>query len=168
MDASDGYPSFYAAASATLLRTAWLLTGDWPAAEDLVQTTMTEVWRGWDRVSATTAPVAYVRTILVRTFLRGRRRRWTGEAPAAVLPEPAGDDPSARADVRRVLLDSLAHLPPRQRAVVALRYLADLPEAEVAATLGCSVGAVKSQASKALAKLRVAPGLSELMSGGAP
>jgi len=108
-----------------------------------------------------------VRKIMVNTWLRWRKRRWNGEVATARLPElRAYGDVFAQVDARQALIAALDRLPARQRAVVVLRYFADQTEAQTAAAMGCSVGAVKSHASKALARLRDAPGLSELMTGG--
>ena len=142
-----------------LLRTAYLLTGDWHLAEDLLQTALSRAYLAWSRVSVADSPDAYVRRILVNSWAKWWRRRWRGETPTAAMPETAGPDPYAAVDDRSSLAAALATLPKRQRAVVVLRYYDDLSEAEIAAVLGCSPGTVKSQASKALAKLRVDPSL---------
>jgi RNA polymerase sigma factor (sigma-70 family) len=104
---------------------------------------------------------------MVNTYLRWRQRRWNGEVATGRLPErQAYGDVFAQVDARQALISALDRLPARQRAVVVLRYFADQTESQTAAAMGCSVGAVKSHASKALAKLRDAPGLAELMTGG--
>lgn len=151
------FSEFVAVRSGALLRTAYLLTGDWTSAEDLLQTALVKCWRSWSRV--TEHPEPYVHKTLVNTFLSGRRRRWIGEEPRSEVPEsPAADDTTGTLD-RGVLWPALRRLPPRQRAVVVLRYYDDLSESDTARVLGISVGTVKSQASKALAALRVDPGL---------
>jgi RNA polymerase sigma-70 factor (sigma-E family) len=99
-------------------------------------------------------PEAYVRKIMLNTWSSWWRRRWRGEMPAAQLPEVAGPDSFAGIDHRHALRSALARLPPRQRAVVVLRYHQDLSEAQVAELLGISVGTVKSQSARALASLR--------------
>jgi RNA polymerase sigma-70 factor (sigma-E family) len=163
----DGFREFVAARSAALLRAGWLLTGDWAAAEDLVQTALAAAWPRWESLVRQDAPELYVRKIMVNTFLRWRQRRWNGEIATGRLPEAGGyGDVFAQVDARQSLLAALDRLPARQRAVVVLRYFADQTESQTAAALGCSVGAVKSHAAKALARLRAAPGLAELMSGG--
>ena len=162
----DGFRDFVEARSSALLRSGWLLTGDWPAAEDLVQTALAAAWPRWASLRRQDAPELYVRKIMVNTFLRGRQRRWNGEIATGRLPERAAyGDVFAAVDARQSLLAALDRLPARQRAVVVLRYFADQTEAQTAAAMGCSVGAVKSHAAKALARLRDAPGLAELMSG---
>lgn len=162
----DGFRDFVEARSSALLRSGWLLTGDWPAAEDLVQTALAAAWPRWASLRRQDAPELYVRKIMVNTFLRWRQRRWNGEIATGRLPERAAyGDVFAMVDARQSLLAALDRLPARQRAVVVLRYFADQTESQTAAAMGCSVGAVKSHAAKALARLRDAPGLAELMSG---
>ncbi len=156
----DGFAEFVAARSGALLRAAWLLTGEQAAAEDLLQTALAEVWPRWARISAGQSPEAYVRRVLLSTFLSGRRRRWRGEVPSASLPEiPEGGDLAGRAGARDAVRRALARLSPQQRAVVVLRYLEDLSVEETARTLGCSAGTVKVQAGRALAVLRADPQL---------
>ena len=165
MTDADEFGSFVRTHARELQRTAWLLTGDWHSAQDLVQTALVSSWRRWDTI--TDAPVAYVRRVLLTDYLRGRRRRWTGEIATAELPEQVVDDGEGH-DLRLQLQRALAALPPRQRAVIALRYFADLTEAQTADTLGCSVGAVKSHTAKAFATLRSAAGLAELLTQEVP
>jgi RNA polymerase sigma-70 factor (sigma-E family) len=162
----DGFRDFVEARSSSLLRSGWLLTGDWPIAEDLVQTALAAAWPRWASLRRQDAPELYVRKIMVNTFLRWRQRRWNGEVPTGRLPETQAHDVFAQLDARQSLLAALDRLPPRQRAVVVLRYFADQTESQTAEVMGCSVGAVKSHAAKALARLRNAPGLAELMTGG--
>jgi len=152
-----GFEDFVAARSARLLRTAYLLTQDWARAEDLLQTALARAWFAWGTVHTDAEP--FVRKIMSNVYASWWRRRWNGERPADVLPEPAGTDPHAAVDERDEVWQALRRLPRRQRAVLVLRYFEDLTEAEVADALGCSVGTVKSQASKALAKLRIDPTL---------
>jgi RNA polymerase sigma-70 factor (sigma-E family) len=142
-----------------LLRTAFLLTGDRHAAEDLVQTALLKVWPKWDRVVRTGTPDGYVRRTLLTTYLSWRRRPAFFERPAE-LSDAAAD--SADHDLRLALLDALATLPRRQRATIVLRYLDDLSAADTAAVLGCSVGTVKSQSAKAIRSLRARLGDLEL------
>jgi RNA polymerase sigma-70 factor (sigma-E family) len=137
----------------SLLRTAWLLTGDWHAAEDLVQIALMRCYPRWSRVEPGSAD-AYVRRAMVNVFTSSRRRRWRGEVPTAELPETVATDEYAAVDQRHTVLIALAGLPARQRATVVLRFFDDASEADAAAALGCSVGTVKSQTSKALAELR--------------
>lgn len=153
MGAAPEFTEFVAARTPALLRTAYLLTGDWAAGEDLLQTTLEQCWRRWGRLGE--HPEPYVRQAMLRTFLSWRRRRWTGETPTEELPEVVAADPMSAYDEREQLWRALQRLPRRQRAVIVLRYFDDLSEQETAAVLGVAVGTVKSQSSKALAALRV-------------
>src|SRR5690349_248554 len=156
------FDDFVTGRSTGLLRTAYLLTHDRALAEDLVQTALSKAWFAWGRIEG--RPEAYVRRIMVNTYSSWWRRRWNGEEATADLPERGagqgfrpGED--VRVDDRTDLWRALARLPRRQRAVVVLRFYEDLSEAETADIMQCSVGTVKSQASRALAKLRVDPTL---------
>lgn len=149
---SAGFDAFVAARSRALLRRARLLTGnDAAAAEDLVQHALLEVWRRWDRICEMEHVEAYVRTVLLRRFLREKDRSPTPigssaelDGPSVAATEPAGLD----------LIHAVRRLPRMQRAVVLLRYYDDLSEAETAATLEISVGSVKSHTSRAMGRLR--------------
>jgi RNA polymerase sigma-70 factor (sigma-E family) len=165
---SRDFAVFVRQRSAPMLRTAWLLTGgDWALAEDLAQAAFSEVWLHWTRVSAMEAPAAYAHKVMLNTFLSWRRRRWTGEiSTERCVVSPATTGGFATVDTRESLRHALCQLTPRQRAVITLRYYEDRSEAETAAILGCGVGTVKSQASKAIAKLRKHPGLADIMTGG--
>ena len=155
---ADDFDAFVTASSPALLRTACLLTGDAGRAEDLVQTVLAKLYLRWgslDDVRRNGALHAYARTALVRQSTSWWRRAWTRERPIADLPEPAaGDDPTEQWAERDRLVRHLDHLPARQRAALVLRFLDDLPEAEVAAALGCSVGTVKSHTHRGLARMR--------------
>ncbi|SFP80399.1 RNA polymerase sigma-70 factor, sigma-E family [Amycolatopsis arida] len=151
----DGEFSQYFAARAHMLRsTAYLLCGDWHRAEDIAQTALVKLYVAWPRLSRHDALDAYARRVVVRTFLAENRRLWrrreqlTGEPPE--LPAAAGGDTGAR----MVLSAALAAVPPKQRAVLVLRYWEDLGVEETAAVLGCSTGTVKSQAARGLVALR--------------
>jgi RNA polymerase sigma-70 factor (sigma-E family) len=158
-DAAD-FREFITTNSRDLLRTGWLLTGDWALAEDLVQITLLRCWPHWSSIAT---PDAYVRSALVKTFVSTRRRRWAGEQPAAALADVPAPDAFGPADVRASVRSALAALPARERAVVVLRYYADLSEADTAAALGIAPGTVKRYASDALAKLRADPALDGLL-----
>jgi RNA polymerase sigma-70 factor (sigma-E family) len=147
------FDTFVATQSQALLRTAYLLTQDEGLAEDLLQTALTKAWFAWRRIDG--PPESYVRRVLVTTSASWWRRRWSRETPTAVLPERATSEGAGRPADEQDLWEAIGHLPPRQRAVVVLRYLEDRTEVETAELLDCSVGTVKSQCSKALAKLRL-------------
>ena len=153
-----GFREFVAARWQPLLRTAWGLTGDWALAEDLVQTALAKTWPRWGSIRRTDDPDVYVRRVLVTTYATWWRRKWRGELPTEHLPEPGRElprsDTAEETVLRETLQQALATLPRRQRAVVVLRYVEDFSEADTAEVLGISVGTVKSQASKALTKLR--------------
>ena len=153
MSQAVGFEEFVGSRSTSLLRTAYLLTGDHGRAEDLLQTALAKAWRSWGRINE--HPEPYVRKILLNTYASWWRRRWNGEQPTAELPDgpaPSGDDRTAeRAD----LWDAVVRLPKRQRAVIVLRFYEDLSEAPTAALLGVAPGTVKSQTSKALRALRI-------------
>lgn len=152
---TEAFSDFVRGRSPDLLRSAWLLTGDWHTAHDLVQAALERTWPRWGK--RIDHPDAYVRRVMLTTYLSWRRRRWTAELPTAELPETGGAaEPS---DLRLSLLAALATLTRQQRAVVVLRYFEDLSEAETAAALGCSVGTVKAHASRGLQQLRAMPGL---------
>jgi RNA polymerase sigma-70 factor (sigma-E family) len=155
---AQGFEEWVLARGDALHRTAFLLTRDHALAEDLVQTALAKAWPAWRRIRDDPEP--YVRRVLVNTYSSWWRRRWTGEQPTAELPEgPAGTDHGDAVATRAGVLAALGALPRRQRAVVVLRYFEDLTEAQTAELLGISTGTVKSQAAKALARLRVDPAL---------
>jgi len=161
------FDDFVALRSDALLRTAYLLTHDHGLAEDLLQTSLAKAWGSWRRIEG--SHEAYVRKILVTTYATWWRRRWRGEVPAETLPETAtAGSGGPAAELRLDLWTALGRLPRKQRAAVVLRYYESLTEAETAAVLGCSVGNVKSQTSRALAKLRIDPALTAHESEGGP
>ena len=147
------FEEYVARAWPRLLRSAWLLTGDWHRAEDLVQTVLARAYGRWPRLRDG-APDAYLRAMLATTYLSWWRRRWHGEIPSSSVPERPGSDPHEAAELRHVLGEALARLPRRQRAVLMLRYHGDLTEVATAEALGLSVGTVKSYTARALAALR--------------
>lgn len=150
------FTAYVEARSPKLLRTAYLLCRDWAQAEDLLQTALVKVWRAWRRIGDDPDP--YVYRTLVNTHASWWRRRWRGEIPTSAPPETTDvNDVMGAADSRALLWEALGRLPRGQRAVLVLRFFEDLSESRVAEILDCSVGTVKSQASKALAKLRIDP-----------
>ncbi|MFF3562007.1 SigE family RNA polymerase sigma factor [Streptomyces sp. NPDC002574] len=164
-DAGPDFEEFVTARGPRLLRVAWLLTGDAHLAEDLLQTVLAKVWPKWRGIAGEN-PEAYVRKALVNTHSSWWQRRWRGEVPHGEVPAGASvRDAFASVDLEQSLAAVVRRLPPRQRAVVVLRYFEDLSVEETAAVLGCRPGTVKSQAAKALSMLRTelaaVPGLRE-------
>jgi len=132
-----------------------VLTGDRHTAEDVVQIALAKTALGWSRVRRKENPEGYVRRAIVNTHLNAMRRKPWREQPREFMP----DDALARRaeeelDDRDAMWAALAGLPPKQRAVLVLRYYEDLSEADIADVLGCSRGTVKSQAAKGLLHLR--------------
>jgi RNA polymerase sigma-70 factor (sigma-E family) len=146
------FDDFVRARSAALLRVAYLLTGDRHAAEDLLQEVLEQVYVRWRRVRVT--PEAYARRALVNRAANRWRRRSRRPERALGGIEVSAPDQTENLLVREAVVAALRALPPRQRAAVVLRFLEDLPVAEVARALDCSEGAVKSHTSRGLAKLR--------------
>ena len=149
----DEYRGFVALRLQPLRRTAYLLCRDWHLADDLVSITFTKLYRHWPKARAADNLDAYVRGILTHAWLDECRRSWRRELVVAQLPDEPVDDPAP--EDRGSLLRLLAALPPRQRAVVVLRFYSDLSVAQTADILGISEGAVKSQAARGLAALRL-------------
>jgi len=152
-DRDSDFAEYFAAKSDAMRGTAYLLCGDWHRAEDLVQNAFTKVYLAWNRVSRHEVLDGYTRRTLVRTFLDERRRGWFRREQVAEAPPDRGVAPTSGED-RMVLLDALATVPPRQRAVLVLRYWEDLSVEETAGVLHCSAGTVKSQAARGLQTLR--------------
>jgi RNA polymerase sigma-70 factor (sigma-E family) len=146
------FAEFAAARSGTLIRLAYVLTADQHAAEDLLQTALTRAAARWGRIH--TAPEAYVRQIMYREQVSWWRRRARRREITMADPPDQAAVPVASAETRLDLQEALRALPAGKRAVLVLRYLEDLPEAQVADILGCSVGTVRSQAHKAITQLR--------------
>jgi RNA polymerase sigma-70 factor (sigma-E family) len=150
----EDFRDFVATRSGALLRTAYLLAGDWATAEDLLQIALTKTYLAWKRLGRIDAIEPYTRKVLVNTATSWWRRRWHGERPTEVLPETAITDGLEERLEREALWRQVRDLPARQRAVLVLRFYEDQSEAETARLLGVSVGTVKSQCSRALASLR--------------
>jgi len=152
------FDEYAASAWAWLYRSSYLLTGNHADAEDLAQQTLLEVYRSWAKVSRADQPSAYVRRMLTNLYISGRRpkaRKLELLTDAPPEPRPAA---TAGPEERMVLWPHVATLPPRQRAVIVLRYYEQLSEREIADALGCSTGNVKSTAHRALQALRAAIG----------
>ena len=151
---SPEFAAFVAVRYRDLLRTAFLLTGSHHAAEDLVQTCLLKAMPRWNDIAE---PTTYLRRAMVNQRVSWWRRL-RRELPQADPPDSVAPDRIGGADERTVILAALAGLPPRMRAVLVLRYWEDQSEAETADLLGCSVGTVKAQASRGLARLRTVLG----------
>ncbi|WP_225821024.1 SigE family RNA polymerase sigma factor [Streptomyces naphthomycinicus] len=168
---NEEFQSFVVGRWPRLMRTAFLLTGEQHAAEDLVQSTLEQVFVAWRRVGAADDPEAYVRRVMINGHARRHRRKLreflAPKDDSGLVREVADTgDRIAQADDRSTLLKALAQLPPRQRAAVVLRYWEDLTETQVAEAMGCSVGTVKSNTAKGIAKLRAIPALAETVTHG--
>jgi RNA polymerase sigma-70 factor (sigma-E family) len=155
-DRDAEFAEFFRATWPRLFRTAYAVAGDRVLAEDALQTAFAKAYTSWHRVKAAQHPEAYVRRMAVNEVLSVLRRPWHRTERSTEVPEPApAPSPEGSAVDRDLVWRAVSALPPRQRAVVVLRYYEDLSEAEIAEVLGCSRGTVKSTASAALANLRV-------------
>ena len=165
---SDEDFSAYVAAHADRVRfTAYLLCGDWYEADDIAQVAFVRLYQAWRRIDRSEPIDAYVKRIVVRTYLNGRRRLWRSlERLSGALPEPP-PKPQAGPEERMVVWSALQQVPHRQRAALVLRYWEDLSVAEAADLLGCSEGNVKSQCARGLQTLRrlLAPSVEEARNG---
>lgn len=151
------------------LRLATLLTGDPQAAEDLVQASLVKLYRAWPRLDTAADPDAYLRRIIVNTHRSWWRARWRRETPVRAVPDTSSGEDTAERQADGVLVrQALARLPRQQRAVLVLRYLEDLPEAEVASLLGCTTGTVKTHAHRGLRAIRSALGDLGVFAAGEP
>lgn len=157
---ADAFSAYAAGRWASLVRAAVLLGCSHADAEDAAQSALVKVWSHWGRVQAAAEPDAYVYRILLNTLATSRRRRWWGERPTADLPEPTSGqaggrtaDDTTTVELRDAVVAALRELPPEQRQVLVLRYVADLSERATAETLGVAVGTVKSRTARGLAAL---------------
>ncbi|WP_246257208.1 SigE family RNA polymerase sigma factor [Amycolatopsis anabasis] len=153
----------------SLRSTAFLLCGDWHHAEDITQAALLKLYLAWPRLARHDALDAYARKIVLRTFLAERRRPWRRKEYLTDLPpEAAGAEPGGT-EQRMLVLHALSAVPPKQRAVLVLRYWNDLSVEETAEALGCSTGNVKSQSARGLVTLRqrLGPHFSEILSNAA-
>lgn len=154
MDAEDieGFRDFVRGRFEPLRALAYVTCGDWQAAEDAVSGALARLYLRWNRVAS---PDAYARTMVVRAAIREKRRPWRREHSAGdALPDIASPDPAGTVDERLRLQAALRHVPPRQRAVLVLRFLEGLSVEETAEVLGCRAGTVKSQSARGLTTLR--------------
>lgn len=151
----DTLASLFAEKAPQLRRTAYLLCGDWNRAEDLVQTAFVKTFAARRRIADATATEGYLRRTLVNAYIDGGKRRWRKEIPHEhhAMPDDGmtHDDAS---DTRLMLRTALAAVPPRQRAVLVLRFFDDLSIEDTADVLGCAIGTVKSNTSRGLDALR--------------
>ncbi|MFI9811102.1 SigE family RNA polymerase sigma factor [Saccharothrix variisporea] len=154
------FAEYFAARREAVRRTAFLLCGDWHRADDLAQTAFVALHRRWRKVRDKQALDAYVRRTLVRAVIDESRRPWRRERFVDEVPDtPAGDGEVGDAvATRETLVAGLKRVPPRQRAVLVLRFLEGLDVSAAAEVLGCSEGTVKSQTSRGLEALREALG----------
>ncbi|MEP7054954.1 MAG: SigE family RNA polymerase sigma factor [Actinomycetota bacterium] len=151
---SEGFDAFVVGHAASLLRLAYLLTGDRGHAEDMLQDALERAYRHWPRVIAADRPDAYVRQVLIHAVTDRWRKRRFAEVPLTLYSDRATGDDMHDVDLRDVLVRGLRALPVRQRTIVVLRHCFDLSEVDTAAAVGCSVGTVKSQTSRGVARLR--------------
>jgi RNA polymerase sigma-70 factor (sigma-E family) len=161
-EAQDSFREFVENRSSALLKTAVLLSGgDRHTAEDLLQNALIKAAGRWHRIDE---PEAYVRQILYRQQISRWRLKWPRrELSVAEPPETGAEPDTSAAELRLLMRGALARLTARQRTVLVLRYFEDLPEADVARILGCSVGTVRSTTHRSLARLRtLAPELAAL------
>lgn len=153
------FEEYVAARGASLRRFAYVLTGDAHAADDLTQAALADVLAKWRRVSAADHPDAYVRRAMLNRHLSWRRRRASREVTLAEVPVAAVAAPEGAVAARDEAVRFLASLPPRSRAILVLRYYADLDDDAIAEQLGIAPSTVRATASRALATLRERVGL---------
>jgi RNA polymerase sigma-70 factor (sigma-E family) len=151
MNADDEFEEFAHAQAERLRTTAFMLCRDWHLAQDLTQTTLTKLFVGWRRATAADNLVAYAQKVLLRSYLDHRRRRSSTEAATGIL---ADSGYRHQPDLRLTMLDALAELPARDRAIVILRYFEDYTVEQTASVLDVPVSVVKSQTKRSLEKLR--------------
>lgn len=152
---ANSFRDYVMSRSPSLLRAAYLLTGNRADAEDLVQAALAKTYQAWDRIEDRAALDGYVRRAMINTHISWWRRRKFEEYPTDELPDQPVADHAGRSDLQDSLRSAVERLPQRMRAAVVLRYYEDMTEAEVADVLGVSLGTVKSTVSRAVAKLRV-------------
>ncbi len=151
---ATAFTEFMSVRSASLFRTAYLIVGDHQLAQDLLQESLIKTYVAWSRLRDVSKAEAYTRKTIVTTAISWRRRRSFHERPTGLLPDTAAPDPGEAVTTHATMVAQLRTLPPRQRAAIVLRYYEDLSEAQTAEVMGCSVGAVKSQVSIGLGRLR--------------
>ena len=152
--ADADFREFVSSKGRSLLRSAYLLTGNLADAEDLVQSALAKTYQAWDRIQDRNALDGYVRRAMVNTHISWWRRRRVDEYPTDEIPDQPAADALGTSELHDTLQRAIDRLPQRMRAAVLLRYFEDMTEAEVADVLGVSQGTVKSTVSRAVAKLR--------------
>jgi RNA polymerase sigma-70 factor (sigma-E family) len=160
MSGEDDFVEYAKVAAPRLRRTAYLLCRDWDQAQDFTQTTLAKMYVHWGRLAKRDNPHAYASKVLSRIVLDHQRRRSSTEAVVAEVPETSGWSPQP--DLRLTLLDALARIPHRDRAIVVLRYWEDLSVETVADILGVPIAVVKSQSARTLTRLRAMLGADAL------
>jgi RNA polymerase sigma-70 factor (sigma-E family) len=148
----DDFVEYARFAGPRLRRTAYLLCRDWELAQDLTQNTMAKMYVHWRRITRRENPHAYAKKVLMRVYFDHVRLRGSHESVVAQIPDTASRDSDT--DLRLTLIDALARLPDRDRAIVVLRYWEDLSVETVADILGLPAGTVKSQSARTLCRLR--------------
>jgi RNA polymerase sigma-70 factor (sigma-E family) len=164
MSDEEDFRQFAVSRQKQLLRSAYLLCGDWHGAEDLVQTAFGQMYRSWRRVRRVEHPDAYAKQVLYRCYLTTKRKQRFSTVPIESVAEPQAPVAETADERAGALVAALAGLPERARAVVVLRFWEDYSVAQTAEALGISQGTVKSQSSRALAMLRtrIADSLSDI------
>ena len=153
-DKDADFSAYMAARQPALYRTAYLLAGDHASAEDLLQNAFAKLYLSWDKIRDQGALDGYVRRIMVNENNSLWRRAWKRREHSTDTMPDTGSHDTYDDGMGGALWSYVQTLPPKQRAVIVLRYYEQLSEAETADVLGISVGTVKSQTSRALAALR--------------
>lgn len=154
--ADSGFAAFVADRQAALLRLAMVLTGDAVLSQDIVADVLSRAFERWPRIAQTEQPYAYVRRMVINEHVSWRRRlRRFAFGFDREFPQPLADDPATAHAERDAMLRRLASLPPKQRAVIVLRFYDGLSDAEIAAAMHCAESTVRSNIARALAALRI-------------
>lgn len=149
----ERFTDFVRVHSPSLFRTAFLMTGDYQRAEDLLQATLVRLYQRWHRIEAMERPLGYARKVLINQATSWWHRRSSHEVPMLLIDEPSWGGGVDEATEHARVWGAVLSLPPRQRAVLVLRYYEDLAEAAIAETLGMAPGTVKSHSHAALRRL---------------
>lgn len=153
---TESFARFVTLRRGSLLKFALVLTGDFARSEDLVADVLGRAFERWERIAETDNPLAYVRKMITNDYLSAQRRNtvWTRVRTRLASPD-SSEDPTLATDQREAMIQRLTRLPPRQRAVIVMRYYLDLPDEEIGTYLDCSRATVRSHAARALTTLRV-------------